>query len=382
MLDGSRPVVLRLIARLNIGGPARQALLLTKRLRDTHPTILASGTAPEHEGELSDPEVEVQRVPLVRQIRPWTDARALREIHGLIGRLSPSIVHTHTAKAGTIGRLAAIRSPRRPIIVHTFHGHVLESYFSPPVQNVFLRIERWLAARTDALVAVSHEVRDSLLGMGIGSSERFFVIPLGFELDPFLAVSAPTGTLRRRLHLDNETPLVAIVGRLAAIKDHTTMLQAIARLDGVHLAIAGDGELKDDLVRSTGALGIADRVHFLGWQRDMPTLLSDVDVVGLSSLNEGTPVSLIEAGACGKASVATDVGGTRSVIEDGVTGLLRPASDPEALAAALSRLLSDRELADKMGEAARARIRRRFTAQRLVDDVRALYDGLLSSRMD
>ena len=374
------PRVLRLITRLNIGGPARQALLLTRELAGSYPTVLASGEAPEHEGELADPAVAVRRVPLVRPVRPAHDLRAVLRTKRMIDDLEVALVHSHMAKAGTVGRVASRLSRRRPVTVHTFHGHVLEGYFGRYVERAFVEVERRLARTTDALVAVSQEVRDQLLDLGIGDLERFRVIPLGFELDDLLSVSAPSGQLRSAVGVSPETPLVGIVGRLAPIKDHRTLLEAVSRVPSAHLAVLGDGPLRPDLEELARHLGMAERVHFLGWWLDIPAAMSDLDIVALTSRNEGTPVALIEAAAAGRPTVSTDVGGVRSVVLDGETGLLAEPGDVEGIAERLSHLLSDPDLRATMGRRGRDHVAGRFGSARLVADIRRLYDELLSAR--
>lgn len=315
------------------------------------------------------------RVPLVRPVRPDKDVAAFRAVRTLILQLNPKIVHTHMAKAGAVGRLAALR--RDDVrTVHTFHGHVLDAYFSPAIESAFTRAERFLAQRTDVLVAVSDEIRDQLLDIGVGRPHQFRVIPLGFELDAFLAVEGKAGDFRSEVGLDLKSPLVAVVGRLTAIKDHETLLRAVATLPGTHLAVLGDGELRAQIEGLAQALRIADRTHFLGWRHDLANVLADVDVVALTSRNEGTPVSLIEAAAAGRPVVATAVGGTASVVRDGVTGFLVQPGEPEAIAAALERLLRDPTLAATFGRSARHHVRERFSHHRLLRDVSELYDEL------
>lgn len=375
------PRVLRVITRLNIGGPARQALLLSRGLVPEYETTLAAGTPAASEGELLDPAVPVTRLPLIRPLRPATDARALAAARGLIAAQRPAVVHTHMAKAGTVARTAALTMRRRPRTVHTFHGHVLDGYFGSATQRAFIEVERRLARRTDVLVAVSPEVRDELLGMGIGEPGRFRVVPLGLDLRPFLAVGEPTGSFRARLGLVREAPLIGAIGRLVPIKDHGTLLDALTRLPGVHLAVIGDGELRGELERLVLDRGLAGRVHFTGWADDLPAAVADLDAVVLTSRNEGTPVALIEASAAGRPVVATDVGGVRSVVGDGVTGWLTPAGDARAVAERVRQLLDDAEAARRMGEAGREHVRTRFDAPRLLHDVRALYDELLDAEV-
>lgn len=367
--------VVRLITRLNIGGPARQALLLTRELGDRFPTVLAAGRPSDVEGEMTDPDVAVRRVPLVRPLDLRSDTRALGAVRSLLLETRPRIVHTHMAKAGVVGRAAAATMRSRPRTVHTFHGHVLEGYFRPAVQRTFVEIERRMARRTDALVAVSEEIRDDLLDLGIGRPDQYRVIPLGFDLSPFTSIGPPTGRLRRHLGIGADVPLVGVVGRLVPIKDLPTAVAAVSRLEGVHLVFVGDGECRPGLEAHAARLGIGDRVHFTGWW-DVPAALADVDVVALSSRNEGTPVSLIEAAAAGRPVVATRVGGVPLVVEDGVTGYLADAGDPSGLAALVERLLASPETRSAVGAAGRERVLARFGKDRLLADIAALYAEL------
>lgn len=370
-MPSRRPEVVRLITRLNIGGPARQALLLTKELDAQWPTLLGAGTPNPEEGELSEPDVRVHHLPLVRPVRPVTDMQAFVQVRRLLHAHQPKLVHTHMAKAGLIGRLASIGSRIRTI--HTYHGHVLSGYFRKPVQRAFLEVERRLASKTDVLVAISPEIRDELLDLRIGTSSQYEVIPLGFDLTEHLAVREPSGELRASIGIRSDVPLVGIVGRLVPVKDLTTLLRAAARLPGVHVAIVGDGDSRPGLVKAAAELGIGDRTHFTGWWKDVAAAMSDFDVVALTSRNEGTPVSLIEASACARPIVATDVGGVRFVVRDGETGLLCPPQDHAAIAAALQKLLLDRVMATRLATAARARVRDRFHKDRLVADISSLY---------
>jgi glycosyltransferase involved in cell wall biosynthesis len=374
--------IVRLITRLNVGGPAQHALLLTRGLRPQYDTVLAAGTPTASEGELLHPEVDVRRVPLVREVSGPDDARAFAAVRRLLAAQRPRILHTHTAKAGTVGRTAAMTlgPATRPLTVHTFHGHVLRGYFGPNAERGIVTAEALLARRTDLLIAVSTEVRDELLDRGIGRRGQFEVVPLGLDLAGFLAVEGPSGALRDQLGLPAGTPLVGVVGRLVGVKDHATALAAMAHLPGVHLAVIGDGDLRGALEAEAARLGLAGRVHFTGWSPDVPAAVSDLDVVVLCSKNEGTPVSLIEASAASRPIVATAVGGVPSVVEDGVTGRLVPPGDPAALAAGIREALADAEQARRWGAAGRARVDRRFGAERLLDDMRRIYEGLLGGR--
>lgn len=376
--------MLRLITRMNIGGPARQAILLTKGLASEFPTILAAGRPGPSEGELVDPEVPMVRVPLVRPVRPATDLSCFLTVRRLIRESGPRLVHSHMAKAGAVGRLAAMSSfdrHSRPRLVHTFHGHVLQGYFSGPQQRAFLELERLLARRTDALIAVSPEVRDELLELRVGRPEQYRVIPLGFDLGPLLEVDGPAGPacgrLRAALGLSTDIPLAGTVGRLVPIKDHATLFSAVAKVPELHLAVLGDGELRSELESLAGGLGIAGRVHFTGWWLDVPSALADLDVVVLSSINEGTPVALIEALAAGRPVVATDVGGVRHVVQDAETGWLCRAGDADGLCLLLRRVLAEPQVAKLMAQEGRRRVVERFGSGRLLADHSALYRELL-----
>jgi glycosyltransferase involved in cell wall biosynthesis len=367
---------------MNIGGPARQAILLTKGLSGAFPTVVAAGRPEKAEGELTDPDVPVRHVPLVRPVRPVTDLRCLVVVRRLVHESGAKLVHTHMAKAGTIGRLAALSSPRRrrPRLVHTFHGHVLQGYFAGPQQRAFVQFERVLAKRTDVLIAVSPEVRDELLDLGIGKPAQYRVIPLGFDLGPLLAVGTqggPVGRLRATLGLAEDVPLAGIMGRLVPVKDHATLFSALVSVPGLHLAVVGDGELRATLEALTHKLGISDRTHFTGWWTDVPSALADLDVVVLSSRNEGTPVALIEALAASRPVVATDVGGVRHVVQDGETGWLCGGGDAAELARLLRQVIAQPEASRHLAEVGRLRVAERFGSERLLADHQALYEELL-----
>lgn len=381
MAERSR--VTLVVTRLNVGGAARQIRLLHAALpeRGFEPFVV-SGREGVREGRLAVDGPNAVVIPsLVREMRPIDDVRAFRSIAHLLREQRPSVVHTHLAKAGTLGRIAARRS-RTPVLVHTFHGHVLRGYFSPAVSRAYLEVERRLASRTDALVAVSQHVRDELLELGIGSPERWRVIPVGIELEAY----ADTGSMeavRARFDLPATGPLIGVVGRLVPIKDLETFLRAAARVAASHpdaaFVVAGDGELRPALeTRARSLLG--DRVRFLGWVQDLRALYAALDVVVLTSRNEGTPVSLIEAGAAGRPVVATRVGGVSEVVDDGVTGWLVPQGDDGATAARVARLLDRPEEAAAFGEAAKALVTERFSAARIVEAHAELYRELLERR--
>lgn len=381
----THPSVMRVITRLNVGGPARQAILLTDPLAVRgHTSHLVWGTVSTGEGELPLPRGTPNTyVPqLRRELRPAGDTKAMWKLERLMRSYRPHVVHTHMAKAGTLGRLAARRAGV-PVVIHTFHGHVLGGYFSGWKSRALLTAERGLARMSDALVAVSPAVRDELLALGIGRPCQWRVIPVGLDLHDLLTREVVRAQARGALGLPETGPVVGIVGRLVPIKDHGTFLDAAARVSrerpDTTFVVAGGGELRSDLeLRARRLLG--DRCRFLGWVMDLPTLYAAMDLVVLTSRNEGTPVALIEAGAAGRPAVATRVGGVADVVLDGKTGVLVPPEDPRAVASGISALLDDPSRARALGEAARREVRSRFTIGRLADDLASLYDELLARK--
>ena len=382
--------IARVIARLNIGGPAQHVALLSAGLDARRfATTLITGVVDETEGDFT-PEARARGVePVVipelgRAIRPAPDAVALIKLIRLFRQLRPDIVHTHTAKAGTLGRLAAWLAGV-PVKVHTFHGHVLDSYFSPTVTQVFMGMERTLARVTDRLVTVSPRLRTDLLAMGIGRPERVEVIPLGLDLARFQRARPATPMLRPALGLAEGAPLLGIVGRLVPIKDHDTLFQAMTLLPSAdppaHLAVVGDGEERARLERAAGRLGLGARIHFLGWRADLETILRELDVVICASKNEGTPVALIEAMAAGVPVLSTDVGGVADLVAHGETGWLVPPGDPPNMARGIQHLLGDGGLRARLAAAGRAASLERHGVEGLVRRMEALYTELISEKL-
>ncbi len=380
--------ILRVIARLNIGGPARHVILLSARIDPArYSTLLVTGHEAPSEGNMSSLAKSVAVEPRVvaglgREISLWRDLLAWFRLYRLCVRYRPHIVHTHTAKAGVLGRLAA-RAAKVPVIVHTYHGHDFQGYFSPLKTRLFLAIERWLGRSTQRLIAVSEAVCQDLLQLGIGTPESLVVIPLGLNLDPFLRCEDLRGQLRAELGLQPDTPLVGIVARLVPIKAHEVFLKAAAkvcaRFPQSRFLLVGDGERLAELQLLVERLGLRDRVLFLGWRQDLDRVLADLDLVVLTSRNEGSPVCLIEAMAAARPVVATRVGGVADVVDDGITGCLVDADKPEDVANAIVELLGDENRRRAMGEAARQRVPR-FGIDRLVSDMDRLYGNLLTER--
>ena len=381
--------VLRIIARLNVGGPALHTVLLTERLApERYDSRLVTGSPDAAEGDYLElhglaPERLVRLPALGRELSGTRDATALAQLVRLMRRVRPHVVHTHTAKAGTLGRLAAILAGV-PVRVHTFHGHVFDGYFSPAKTRAFLAIERTLARRTQRILTVSDHVRDELLALGIGRPGQVSVVPLGLDLDPFTRADELRGALRRELGVAADAPLVGIVARLVPIKAHEVFLDAAARIaervPACRFVVVGDGERRAALEALAARSGLGERVHFLGWRADLARIHADLDVMLLTSRNEGSPVALIEAMAAGLPVVATAVGGVPDLVEEGVHGHLAAMDDAAALADATTALLADPARRRALGVAGRARVLARHGAARLVADVDRVYAEELAAR--
>ena len=392
--------IVRIIARLNIGGPAIQAISLTRRLEPYgFRTRLVRGSESPSEGNMDYLAKELgvlpTHVPAMRREPGVGDLRALWQLTRILRSDRPQIVHTHAAKAGTLGRIATLlafpRRRTRPVLIHTYHGHSLTGYFSGRRAGVYRAIERALARFTDVLVAVSAEVRDDLVGLSVAPAQQFVVIPLGFDLTRFLDDSRrgrAREELRREWGIGPEEVVVTLIARLVPIKRVDRFLRvarAVAERaspggGATRFVIVGDGELREQLQASPDARGLGEQLVWAGFRRDMPEVCFASDVVVLTSDNEGTPVSLIEAQAAAVPVVATDVGGVRSAVLDGETGLLAPAEDEKRLIEALTGLLQDPELRRNLGQKGRVQAQKRYALQRLVQDIEDLYIEALGKK--
>jgi glycosyltransferase involved in cell wall biosynthesis len=385
----ARPrLIHRVIARLNVGGPAMQVVHLARAFNEGRwRTRLVTGSIAATEGDMvyyaEERGVALTLLPeMSRDISVLGDVRTLLALVRLFRRERPDIVHTHTAKAGTLGRLAAFLAGV-PVRIHTYHGHVLGGdYFGPLATRVFLEIERQLARITDRLVVLTErqatEMADELR---VAPRDKFVVVPLGLELDRFAAVDRAVVRARTRegLGIEPHATVVGMVGRMVPVKNHELFLEAMAELIGeadgpVRGLIVGSGGREAELRERAAALGLDGRLIWLGWRRDLPELYPAMDVVALTSHDEGTPVALLEALAAGTQIVARDVGGVGEVLEGGRLGTL------------LARSAGPREWASSLAAAARRpswaaedrfRIAGRYSVGRLVADLAALYDGAL-----
>lgn len=386
----SRPIrIERVIARLNIGGPARHTILLTRYHRDMgFLTELVAGRESPGEGNMlplaAANGVEPVIIPaLGRELSPLRDPAVLLTLYSRFRRLRPDVVCTHMSKAGAVGRVAAWLA-RVPVRVHTFHGHVFSGYFSPAKTRFFVELEKRLARISTRIIVLGERQQREITALGVGRPEQFVQVPLGLDLSAFLAAEKHSGELRKELAIPQDAPLAAIVARLVPIKNHAVFLRAAklvcGSLPAARFLIVGDGPERRGLEALTEQLGLKGRVIFLGFRDDLPRIYADCDATVLSSDNEGMPVALIESLAAATPAVATDVGETREVIRDGESGFVVPPSDPEALAGALLELLRSPERAKQMGLAGRRHVYPRFSIERLAADTAGLFRSLLQEK--
>ncbi|MBI4469753.1 MAG: glycosyltransferase [Acidobacteria bacterium] len=406
-LPEDRPLrILRIIDRLNVGGPTKHVAWLSAGLAgEQFQTTLVAGSVPENEGDLSSFArslgVEPVIIPEMSREISFKDFTVLVKLIRLLHSIKPAIVHTHKAKAGALGRLATLiyrwstpsalwLQPRRCRVIHTFHGHIFHSYYGRTKTRIFLAIERILARWcTNTIVAISREQqREIQEDFRVGRAEQFEVIPLGVDSYP---APAARGQLRKELAVPSGQFLVGAIGRLCPIKNYAMLLQAVALLlrSGIdaRLVFVGDGELRSELESMSKALAISDRVIFLGYREDAASLCEDFDAVALSSLNEGTPLSLIEAMASGRPVVATQVGGIVDILGERQArmgriqlwehGITSPTGDPEGMAEALRYLANQPAEGRRMGERGRDFVFRELGIDRLTRDMEALYRRLL-----
>lgn len=391
--------IARIIARLNVGGPAIQAILMTEAFRAKgYNSVLITGQVANGETNMDylaqAHNVDVVTIPaLSRSISFYKDVASLLQLVRIFGRRRPTILHTHTAKAGTLGRLAAM-VVGIPIRVHTFHGHVFNGYFSPLVTQAFVRIERFLARHTDCIIALSESQKKDLTEIyHIAPAEKVVIVPLGLDLASFLQVNDSNGAIHAAIRCQPGLPLVGWIGRFTPIKAPDLFLNCVRlgrdSFPPARFVMVGGGELLSDCEQQIEQDGLHDSVALLGWQRDLPNIYADLELVVCTSINEGTPVALLEAMACAKAIVSTNVGGVRDLMAGSPTplagmelfenGILVPR-DVHLLAHAIRFLLDNPQRRRAMGQAGREFVRTRFSQARLADDLERLYLSMARSK--
>lgn len=387
--------VLRIINRLNLGGPTYNAAYLSKYIGDEFETLLVAGMKDESE---ASSEYIVENLGLqpryiknmYRSINPIKDYPAYKELVKIIKEFQPDIVHTHAAKAGAIGRLAA-HNCGVPIILHTFHGHVFHSYFSPLKTRVFLEIERFLANKSTKIIAISDIQKQELTKeFQIAPKEKFEVVNLGFDLQRFQIDNAQRReTFRAKYGLKENDIAIGIIGRLVPVKNHNLFLEAFAQVKkttnkSIKAIIIGDGELREELEAKVAALGLSKSnqtandvdILFTSWITSIETALPGLDVVALSSLNEGTPVSLIEAQASNVPIITTEVGGIKDIVIENETALLAENDNVATFSAQLLKLVEDDTLRKKMTEKGFEHVQNKFSYQTLCANMNAFYNRL------
>ncbi len=391
--------VLRIINRPTIGGPILNAALLTRHLPAPFETLLVAGACESHETEATELLGGLdwtQMESMGRSLHLLKDIASFRELQKLIREYRPHIVHTHAAKPGALGRLAA-SAEGIPVVVHTFHGHVFHSYFNPVKNKIFQGIERYLAKKSDAIIAISPEQKKELAeDFRIAPADKFRVIPLGFDLDRFSKdQSVKRARFRLELGIGEDTIVITLTGRLVPIKNHVFFLESFRRLkeltqSKVLAVFVGDGESRSAIESEAQRFGISfapigqqaanTDLIFTSWRTDIDVVNAGSDIIALTSLNEGTPVSLIEALAAEKPVVSTQVGGVESIVHDGISGFLCDKTDSEAFARHLAALVNDAALRQQMGQIGAKYVRTKYTYQRLVRDTYDLYRQLLSAK--
>ncbi len=393
--------ILRILNRFNLGGPTYNAAFLTKYISKDFKTLLIGGT--ETESELSshhileEIDVDFKIIPeMSRDINPINDYIAYRKLKNIIQDFKPDIVHTHAAKAGLLGRKAAI-AMNVPCIVHTYHGHVFHSYFNKVTTNFYKNLERHYAKRTDRIITISNSQKKEISrALNMENDSRFSVVPLGVDLKKFKQNEFEKRiSFRSSFNLDNKTIAIGIIGRLVPIKNHQLFINAFAQLKNISSKrikafIIGDGELHDELIIYAAQRGLmistnssfnanAD-IFFTSWIKEMDAVYAGLDIVALSSLNEGTPITLIEAQAAGKPIIATDVGGVSDTVWENYTALLSPSKNIYDYVQNLSKLVADENLRLKFSANGWNFVNHKFHYQRMVDEVEKLYYEILKDK--
>lgn len=390
------PRVLRIINRLNLGGPTYNAAYLTKYMEPQYETLLVSGMKEESE-ESSEYIVEnlgikpVYMPDMYRELNPFKDYKSYYRLRKLINDYKPDVVHTHAAKAGAVGRLAAIHSGVK-VIVHTFHGHVFHSYFNPAKTRMFIEIERYLAKRTTAIITLSDIQKSELVDtFKIAPANKFEIIPLGFDLRRFEeGKEEKRKRFRAMYNIADDEIAIGIVGRLAPVKNHPLFLNAIKQVaeqtqQKLRVFIIGDGEERPKLeamahslqLNYTATKGQKALLTFTSWIKDIDVSNAGMDIIVLSSDNEGTPVSLIEAQASAKPIVSTNVGGIENVVLTNETALLSERGNAQQLAQNILALTENAQRRLAMAQKGSDHVREKFSYTRLCSDMIQLYDRLL-----
>ncbi len=388
----SKKRILRILNRFNLGGPTYNASLLTRYLSDDYETLLIGGPNEKNEHDSLHIPHSLGIEPVIiesmtRSLNVLRDRKAYQEIKRIISDFQPDIVHTHASKAGALGRRAA-HQLKVPLIVHTYHGHVFDAYFNGMVSSFYKGIERRLARKTHAIIALSERQRDDLVRRHrICSAEQVHIIPNGFDLSRFAVdMASKRQQFRAKHQLSEHHFAIGIIGRMVPVKNHNLFADMLALIlqqgqRPMKAFVVGDGETRPELEQrlqqhkisySDGADPEAT-VQFLSWQTHVDEIIAGLDLVALTSLNEGTPVCLIEAQAANCPVVSTDVGGIRDIVMEGKTALLAPSGDAQGLASHALQLMHDDQLHQAMSVEGRDFVMERFHFMRMVQDMNEMY---------
>ena len=390
-LEGAETTkVLHVITRLILGGAQQNTMITTSRLDpEKFAVTLVSGPQTGSEGEIIG-EVRRRGVrllilrDLVRELSPWRDLVVFVKLVRLMRSGAFSIVHTHSSKAGIIGRAAA-KAAGVPVVVHTVHGWGFHDRMWAPRRWLFVGLERWAAALSDKLIVVASVLKETGLRHGIGREDQYVTIYSGIDLGEFDRPQFDTARTKKELGLPAGVPVVGTVGRLSAQKNPddllAVVLKVVRQMPEVHFMIVGDGPLRGRVEESIRAMGISQNVLLTGIRHDVPDLMAVLDVFVLTSLWEGLPRVIPQAMAAGKPVVCTNVDGNAEAVTHGLNGLLVPPKDPDALADALLQLLQNPGLAARMGHEGRRRAAN-FSAEKMVKDIEELYHCLLHKGAD
>ncbi len=381
--------LLRLIARLNVGGPAIHTTLLTHYMKEIgYDTRLVTGREEFREGNMLWLAEEKGVEPIIidelsREIRLKRDWISYQKICRIIEEFRPHIIHSHTAKAGFLGRLAA-RKYKVPVVVHTFHGHVLRGEFGWFKSEIFRRIEKYLAGFSDRLIFISGTGKEDLISMGVAPPEKFEVVYVGLELEKFRHAKEQRGAIRKEIGLTENDFLVGMVARLASIKNHSEFVEAGKRIlpnyPEIHFAVIGDGPARDGIYDEVKKAGLEGRIHFLGMRQDMVQVHADLDLAVLTSKNEGLPVAFLEALSSGTPILGSDVGATHELKKPNYPVGVYSLGNLEELIIGIVDIYKNREIYNLKAREVKDEIIRRFSIQRLVGDLDNLYRRLLAEK--
>lgn len=379
--------ILRIISRLNIGGPSIHVINLNKGLdKKVFQSLLLCGNISDGEksmfNEAKNSGIKLISIPELTNEHSLNlkDLKALLKIYLIIKKYKPDIVHTHTAKAGLIGRIAA-HLALTPKIVHTYHGHVLHSYFSRPKTYLLRFMEKLLALISDSLIVVSDKIKTELISYKISKPSKFNIIKLGFNLDPFLNNNLLKDNLKKELSLPNDSNLIGIVGRIVPIKNHKLFIEAAAKVvaqkENTYFLIVGDGPLRKNIEKLSYELNINKNTIFTGWRNDLPLIYASLDILVCSSNNEGTSVSVIEGMASGCPVITTRVGGHPDIISDGNNGYLIEPQNIDSLTKKMLQILNNPKQSAHLKENARLDAKNNFSLESLINNIENHYDDLL-----